>query len=83
MTTGSNTIPTATVTLRDSNGETVQDASIGDGPVDAIYSAIQRLTGVKVIADRLPHPRRHQGKERRAKCRSSWNTAAAKSAAAA
>jgi len=25
----------------------VQDASIGDGPVDAIYSAIQRLTGVK------------------------------------
>jgi 2-isopropylmalate synthase len=25
----------------------IQDASIGDGPVDAIYSAIQRLTGVK------------------------------------
>ena len=43
-----NTIPTATVTLRDSNGETVQDASVGDGPVDAIYSAIQRLTGIKV-----------------------------------
>jgi len=35
------------VTLKDSNGETVQDASIGDGPVDAIYSAIQRLTGIK------------------------------------
>jgi 2-isopropylmalate synthase len=48
VTTGSNTIPTATVTLRDSNGETVRDASIGDGPVDAIYSAIQRLTGVKI-----------------------------------
>ena len=47
VTAGSNTIPTATVTLRDSNGETIQDASIGDGPVDAIYSAIQRLTGVK------------------------------------
>jgi len=45
---GSNTIPTATVTLRDSNGQTIQDASIGDGPVDAIYSAIQRLTGIKV-----------------------------------
>ena len=61
VTTGSNTIPTATVTLRDSNGETVQDASIGDGPVDAIYSAIQRLTGMQVSADRLPHPRGHQG----------------------
>ena len=46
--TGSNSIPTATVTLRDANGETVMDASVGDGPVDAIYSAIQRLTGVKV-----------------------------------
>jgi 2-isopropylmalate synthase len=47
VTSGSNTIPTATVTLKDSNGEQLQDASIGDGPVDAIYSAIQRLTGVR------------------------------------
>jgi 2-isopropylmalate synthase len=47
VTAGSNTIPTATVTLKDSNGETIQDASIGDGPVDAIYSAIARLTGIK------------------------------------
>jgi 2-isopropylmalate synthase len=46
--TGSSSTPTATVTLKDSNGEKVQDASIGDGPVDAIYSAIQRLTGVRV-----------------------------------
>jgi 2-isopropylmalate synthase len=48
VTSGSNTIPTATITLKDSNGDTLQDASIGDGPVDAIYSAIQRLTGIKV-----------------------------------
>ncbi|MGD0139855.1 MAG: 2-isopropylmalate synthase [Tepidisphaeraceae bacterium] len=48
VTAGSNTIPTATVTLRDSNGQTVQDASVGDGPVDAIYSAIHRLTGIKM-----------------------------------
>jgi 2-isopropylmalate synthase len=48
VTAGSNTIPTATVTLRDSNGQTVQDASVGDGPVDAIYSAIQRLTGIRM-----------------------------------
>src|SRR5438067_6882597 len=47
VTTGSNTIPTATLTLKDSNGDTLQDASVGDGPVDAIYSAIARLTGVR------------------------------------
>ncbi len=45
---GSTTIPTATVVLRDSTGQTVQGASDGDGPVDAIYSAIQRLTGISV-----------------------------------
>jgi 2-isopropylmalate synthase len=48
VTAGGKTVPTATVTLLDSNGEIVQDASIGDGPVDAIYSAIQRLTGIKM-----------------------------------
>ena len=46
VTSGSNTIPTAAVRLRDSNGDIHVDASIGDGPVDAIYSAIQRLTNV-------------------------------------
>jgi 2-isopropylmalate synthase len=47
VTSGSNTIPTATVTLRDNDSEPLTDASIGDGPVDAIYSAIARLTGVR------------------------------------
>jgi 2-isopropylmalate synthase len=49
VTAGGKTTPTATVTLRDSSGQTVQDASVGDGPVDAIYSAIQRLTGIKMV----------------------------------
>jgi 2-isopropylmalate synthase len=44
---GSTAIPTATVVLKDSSGDSVQGASDGDGPVDAIYSAIQRLTGIK------------------------------------
>ena len=47
ITSGTNCVPTATVQLKDSNGESIRDASIGDGPVDAIYSAIQRLTGVR------------------------------------
>src|SRR5207248_10083902 len=48
VTAGTNAIPTATVTLQETHGDAVTDASVGDGPVDAIYSAIQRLTGVKV-----------------------------------
>jgi 2-isopropylmalate synthase len=39
------TSATATLTLRDSTGQILQGLSVGDGPVDAIYSAIQRLTG--------------------------------------
>ena len=45
--TGSNSIPTATVTIKQTAGEPQQDASVGDGPVDAIFSAIGRITGVK------------------------------------
>ena len=52
VTSGSSTIPTATVSIKDSNGQVLCDASTGDGPVDAIYSAIQRLTGVRAnLAD--------------------------------
>ena len=45
---GSQTVPTATVRLKKtgakSNGELHQDAGIGDGPVDAALKAIDRLT---------------------------------------
>ncbi|NLF32998.1 MAG: 2-isopropylmalate synthase [Planctomycetes bacterium] len=44
---GDSTTPTATVTLT-REGEDRTDAAIGDGPVDAVYSAIQRITGVTV-----------------------------------
>jgi len=42
---GSSTIPTATVAMR-KNGELVQDAACGDGPVDALYKSIDRITGL-------------------------------------
>jgi 2-isopropylmalate synthase len=42
---GSSTIPTATVILRREN-ETFQDSSTGDGPVDAAYRAIDKITGL-------------------------------------
>jgi 2-isopropylmalate synthase len=48
VTAGSTTTPTATITLKDAAGAPHTDASVGDGPVDAIYSAIARLTGIKL-----------------------------------
>ncbi len=43
---GSNTTPTATVTLRTPSGEELTDAAIGTGPVDAVYKAINRVVNV-------------------------------------
>src|SRR3954452_23475902 len=47
VTTGNHAVPTATVRLknvRQKNGEPLQDAGVGDGPVDAALKAIDRLT---------------------------------------
>jgi 2-isopropylmalate synthase len=49
---GSHTVPTATVRLKKSAGkntpaEVLQDAGIGDGPVDAALKAIDRLTKIQ------------------------------------
>jgi 2-isopropylmalate synthase len=42
---GTNMTPTATVALAQ-NGETTVDSSTGDGPVDAAYNAVDRITGL-------------------------------------
>jgi 2-isopropylmalate synthase len=49
VTSGNQTVPTATVRLRKQNGkksgqDVLQDAGVGDGPVDAALKAIDRLT---------------------------------------
>jgi len=41
-------IPTATVELTNADGEHLIDASHGDGPVDAVCNAINRIVGVPV-----------------------------------
>src|SRR4051794_31330773 len=46
-TSGSCVLPTATVSIRRPDGVIVQDAAIGDGPVDAIFKAVERVTGVR------------------------------------
>ncbi|MGE5529996.1 MAG: 2-isopropylmalate synthase [Patescibacteria group bacterium] len=44
---GITTIPTATVRIR-KQGELCEEAACGDGPVDAVYKAIDRLVGLPV-----------------------------------
>ncbi len=43
---GSGTIPTAAVRLRHADGRRFEEASIGDGPVDAVFKCIERITGM-------------------------------------
>ncbi len=47
VTAGTSVLPTATVVLRDSAGEEAMEAATGDGPIDAVYSAIRAITGVQ------------------------------------
>ena len=51
VTSGTNAIATATVVVTDESGSTQTDAATGDGPLDAIFSAIQRITGVDVTLE--------------------------------
>ncbi|UCD85581.1 MAG: 2-isopropylmalate synthase, partial [Deltaproteobacteria bacterium] len=46
VTSGSETIPTATVQLK-IDGEVIKDAGFGDGPVDAAYNTIAKITKTK------------------------------------
>ncbi|WP_373480732.1 2-isopropylmalate synthase [Geminocystis sp.] len=43
---GDHSSPTATITIRNPQGEELSDASIGTGPVDAIYKAINRVVNI-------------------------------------
>ncbi|NLG83922.1 MAG: 2-isopropylmalate synthase, partial [Firmicutes bacterium] len=47
VTTGITTVPTATVRIH-KQGELFQEAACGDGPVDAVYKAIDRIVGLPV-----------------------------------
>ena len=45
---GSGTIPSAAVCLWHQAGAVHSEASLGDGPVDAVFKAIERITGIDV-----------------------------------
>ncbi len=45
---GTGTLPSAAVCLWQSNGQILKDAATGDGPVDAVFKALDRISGVAV-----------------------------------
>jgi 2-isopropylmalate synthase len=56
VTAGNTTRPTASVRLRLSNGELLEGAGLGYGPVDAIYNTIETLIGFDVnVQDYIVH----------------------------
>jgi 2-isopropylmalate synthase len=42
---GTGTLPSAAVCLWRNDGAILKDAAVGDGPVDAVFTAIERITG--------------------------------------
>lgn len=50
ISTGTTVVPTATIGLKVEN-ETVEEASCGDGPVDAVYKAIDKITGLHLVLE--------------------------------
>ncbi len=49
VTAGDHSMATATLKLKDPEGNIKQDAAIGTGPVDAVYKAMNRITGIAPI----------------------------------
>jgi len=47
VSTGDHGVPTATVKIRNAEGEEITDAATGTGPVDAVYMAINRVIGIE------------------------------------
>lgn len=44
---GTGSIPTATIQLQEGDNAPVCDAAIGDGPVDAVFNALERIVGIE------------------------------------
>jgi 2-isopropylmalate synthase len=60
---GTDVIATATVVIRDTAGDEKMVAATGDGPIDAIYSAMQEATGVSVSLENYSTRAVTRGKE--------------------
>lgn len=49
ITTGTGAIPTATVELEHADGRRTREAAVGDGPVDAVFKALQHATEIAPV----------------------------------
>jgi 2-isopropylmalate synthase len=47
-TSGTGTMPCASIALIGADGAKIQEVAAGDGPVDAVFKAIERITGISV-----------------------------------
>jgi 2-isopropylmalate synthase len=45
---GTGTLPSAAVALWRNDGKILRDAAIGDGPIDAVFNVIDRITGISI-----------------------------------
>jgi 2-isopropylmalate synthase len=45
---GTACVPSATITLRRTDGQEFQMAEFGDGPIDAIFKTMEKITGIRV-----------------------------------
>ena len=45
ISTATGALPTAAVSIKNADGQRYQEAACGDGPIDALFKAIQRVTG--------------------------------------
>jgi 2-isopropylmalate synthase len=45
---GSGTVPSAAVVLWHSDGTIIREANVGDGPIDAVFKAIEKITRINV-----------------------------------
>jgi 2-isopropylmalate synthase len=48
ISTATGALPTAAVSIKSADGERHQEAACGDGPIDALFKAIERVTGVSL-----------------------------------
>jgi 2-isopropylmalate synthase len=48
ISTATGALPTAAVSIKNAEGQRFQEAACGDGPIDALYKAIERITGTNL-----------------------------------
>lgn len=62
---GSSVIPTATLELQCEDQAVLRDAAIGDGPIDAVFKAMERITDMSATLDEFDVRSVSEGEDRR------------------